>query len=201
VVLLGGYYGYLWIKARQPPAPFTFASPAASLSPRALPGLQTGPPPWGPAIGTLHARLDAIGLPARPAEVLDLHIHLHLDVFVDGRPVAVPASIGINPGAGFIASLHTHDGTGLIHVESPKGLTYTLGQLFDVWGVRLTSTCLGGECDRGDRRVRVFVDGTELRRDPRLLILGRHQEVVVTYGTPAQLPHPVPARYGFPLGA
>ena len=126
--------------------------------------------------------------------MLDLHFHLHLDVVVDGRPVTVPDDVGRNADAGFIASLHTHDTGGIIHVESPAGLTYTLGQLFDVWGVRFTATCLGGDCNQDDRRVRVFADGTELRtRDPRLLILARHQEVVVTYGTPAQVPDPVPA--------
>jgi hypothetical protein len=202
VVILGGYYGYLWLQSRKPPGPLTFASPASSLAPRSgLPGLQEGKPPWDAGLGSLRVRLVELGLPVLSAEVTDIHFHLHLDVIVDGKPVPVPDDVGRNQAAGYITVIHTHDGSGVIHIESPSGHTYTLGQLFDVWGVRFTATCLGGDCNRGDRLVRVYADGTLLRRDPRLLILGRHQEVVVTYGTAAQVPKPVPSRYGFPLGA
>jgi hypothetical protein len=130
-----------------------------------------------------------------------LHIHDHLDVFVRGRKVVVPANLGINAAAGYLSPLHTHDDSGLIHLESPIDRTYTLGQLFDVWGVRFRKSCLGGYCDRGNDRLRVFVGGKLIRTDPRLLELALHQEIVVTYGTRAQLPHPVPASYSFPIGA
>ncbi|MFL5799181.1 MAG: hypothetical protein ACJ77A_14775 [Actinomycetota bacterium] len=201
LVLLGGYYGYLWLQSRKPPGPLAFASPAPSLAARDLPGLQVGPPPWDAALGSLRARLSELGLPALPSEVTDIHLHLHLDVFVDGKTVPVPDDIGRNQAAGYLTVIHTHDGSGLIHIESPAGHTYTLGQLFDVWGVRFTPTCLGGDCNGGGRLVRVYADGTMIRQDPRLLVLGRHQEILVTYGTAAQVPDPVPSRYGFPLGA
>jgi hypothetical protein len=97
--------------------------------------------------------------------------------------------------------LHTHDDSGIVHIESPKGRQYTLGQVFDVWGLRFTPTCLGGNCNEGDRQLRVYADGQLLRVDPRRLILGSHQEIVVTFGAPAQVPNPVPSRYGFPIGA
>ena len=48
-----------------------------------------------------------------------LHIPVHLDVFVDGRHVQVPMNIGINDAQGFLTSLHTHDATGIVHIESP----------------------------------------------------------------------------------
>jgi hypothetical protein len=40
-------------------------------------------------------------------------------------------------------------------LEGPGGPHVTLGQLFDVWGVRLTTTCLGATCGS----VVVTVDG------------------------------------------
>ena len=202
LVLLGGYLGYQWLQSRKGPGPLTFASPGATISPRDdLEGLQVDSPPWDAALGSLRARLGQLGLPVLSAEDTSLHFHLHLDVDVDGKPVAVPEDIGRNAGGGYLTVIHTHDGSGVIHIESPVGHEYTLGQLFDVWGVRFTSTCLGGLCNEGDRQVRVYADGTLFRRDPRLLILGRHQEIAVTYGTEAQVPKPVPSRYGFPLGA
>ena len=200
LVLLGGYCGYQWWQARRPPGPLLFASPSASLSPHDLPGMQTGAPPWGTDLGTLRARLEADGIPVLAHEETATHFHLHLDLFVDGSEVTVPANIGFDPDIGVISPVHTHDTSGIVHVESPSGLTYSLGQLFDVWGVRFDGTCLG-ECGAGDRRVRVFADGTPLQQDPRLLILGRHQEIVVTLGTGSQVPRDIPSGYSFPLGA
>jgi hypothetical protein len=93
-----------------------------------------------------------------PVEGTAVHIHQHLELYVDGRKVPVPAGIGINPAVGF-APLHTHDASGVIDVESPTVRTYTLGQFFAVWGVRFTPSCLGGYCAAGDRRLRVYVNG------------------------------------------
>jgi hypothetical protein len=38
----------------------------------------------------------AAGLEPAPKEFLTNHAHAHLDVFVDGKPIVVPAGIGIN---------------------------------------------------------------------------------------------------------
>jgi len=166
----------------------------------ALPGLQTGPAPWGANTADLAARLRAIGLPPlSPTEGTAVHIHQHLDIYVDGRKVPVPALIGIDPAVGF-APLHVHDTSGVIHVESPTVRSYTLGQFFAVWGVRLTPSCLGGYCAGGDRRLRVYVDGTPHLGDPTTLTLEPHQEIVVAFGTAAQLPSPIPSAYPFPAG-
>jgi hypothetical protein len=173
-------------------------SPA--LRPPSLPGELTGPAPWPRNVADLRARLDALGLPALAREGTALHIHQHLDLYVNDRRVIVPAAIGIDEVEGFISPLHTHDETGVIHVESPDVVTFTLGQFFAVWGVRLTPRCLGGYCTAGARRVRVYVDGRLLARDPRRLALEPHQEIVVAYGTKAQLARPMPSRHAFPAG-
>jgi hypothetical protein len=165
-----------------------------------LPGLQTGPAPWGANTADLAARLRAIGLPPlSPMEGTAVHIHQHLDVYVDGHTVPVPALIGIDPAVGF-APLHVHDTSGVIHVESPTVRDYTLGEFFAVWGVRFTPSCLGGYCAAGDRRLRAYVDGTPYQGDPTAITLAPHQQIVVAFGTAAQLPSPIPAAYRFPPG-
>ena len=165
-----------------------------------LPGMLTGEAPWPANQAQLAARLDAAGLPALTAmEQLDFHIHQHLDVFVHGHPVEVPANIGIDPSVG-IAVLHTHDATGVIHVESPERRDFTLGDFFDVWGVRLTDSCIGGYCNGNDGSLRAFVGGRPVQGDPRDLVLREHEEIVLAFGTPDELPHPVPATYEFPEG-
>jgi hypothetical protein len=154
---------------------------------RALPALEAGPPPWPAEIGGLRARLDAIGIPARSGTTL--HTHQHLDVFVNGKRVVVPAGIGI--GEGLISPLHTHDASGVIHVESTTVRSYSLAEFFAVWGVRLTKTCLAGEC--GEGKLHFFVDGKPAT-DPNLVVLTHHQEIAVAFGPP---PEPVPSSYGF----
>jgi len=178
-------------------SPRTLLVPPANL-PREL----RGTTPWPANIGQLRARLDAIGLPALGTMGTRLHIHQHLDVYVDGRRVTVPEGVGIgtNGPQVFFSPLHTHDATGVVHVESPVVKTFTLGQFLAVWGVRFTPRCLGGYCVRGADRIRVYSDGRPVTGDPRALPLEEHEEIVVTYGTKAQLPKPIPSSYPFPAG-
>jgi hypothetical protein len=159
----------------------------------------TGLVVW-PANGEgLRTRLAAVGLPALSREGRAFHIHAHLDVFVAGRPVIVPAGIGIDPAGRFISPIHTHDATGVIHVESPVVRKFTLGQFFGVWGVRLGGGCLGEYCSGSGSSLRVYADGNPVG-DPSRLVLAAHQEIVVAFGTLAQLPRPVPVSYSFQRG-
>jgi len=178
------------------------SSRPANRSFRSLPGLQMSPPPWQAELSRLGERLDAIGFPKLPwgDMNLTLHTHQHLDVFIHGKPVTVPANIGISSAPKFLSPLHTHDATGVIHVESPTIETFTLGQFFDVWGVRFTSRCLGAECTKGKAKLQVFLNGKLFKDDPRRLPLLQHQEIVVTFGSIKELPHTIPASYTFPAG-
>ena len=168
--------------------------------PSGLAGLQSGQAPWIAETDNLKARLNAIGLPALSAEGNALHIHQHLEVFVNGQSVTVPPGFGINTSAGFISSIHSHDTRGVIHVESPVVADFTLGQVFDIWGVKLTRECIGGYCTEGEKTLQVFVDGELYSGDPRTLVLTSHQQIVVAYGTPADLPNPIPASFTFAEG-
>ena len=154
---------------------------------QALPGLEVGQPPWPAELGHLRARLEAVGLPTRAETTL--HTHQHLDLFVNGERVTVPEGIGI--GDGVTSPLHTHDASGVIHVESPTLRSYSLAEFFAVWGVRLTKTCLAGEC--GEGKLHFFVDGKPAT-DPDRIVLTHHLEIAVAFGPP---PKPVPSSYGF----
>ena len=156
--------------------------------------------PWEPNLGQLRARLAALHLPALPAEGTALHIHSHLDLFVDGRRVVVPAGVGIDVAEGFISPLHTHDTTGVIHVESPTVRAFTLGEFMGVWGVRLHDGCLGGYCGGGGSALRAYVDGHLFTGNPGDIALAEHEEIVLAYGTPAELRQPVPSSFAFAPG-
>ena len=176
------------------------AAGAATTAP-ALPGLMTTKAPWPANNGTLlRARLKAAGIPALGAEGSRLHIHQHLDIVIDGSGYPVPAGIGIDSRNRFISPLHTHDFAGILHIESPTARTFTLGQLFDVWGLRFSSSCLGGYRTKGQKKVWVFVNGKLALGNPRAIALRQHQEIVVAYGTYASIPKPIPLFYPFPNG-
>lgn len=165
-------------------------------NPNKLPGTQSGPAPWLPEIDNLLSRLKAIDLPALYEEGNALHIHQHLDILVSGKPVTIPAGIGINQVARFISPLHTHDVSGVIHVESDVMRDFTLGQFFDVWGVRFSKECMGGYCAKGGAALKVFVNGKAVNGDPRDLVLREHQEIAVVYG-PSSAQVNVPSSYRF----
>lgn len=170
----------------------------SNINPDNLSGIQTGNAPWPVELDHLRDRLSAIGLPALSQEGTVLHIHQHLDIFIEGKPISVPAGIGINNMAGFISPIHTHDDAAIIHVESPTMQTFTLGQFFDIWGVRFTGQCIGGYCNQGDKTLKVFVNGSLSNNDPRQIELQQHQEIVVAYGTSKDLANPIPSTYIFP---
>jgi hypothetical protein len=178
----------------------TTPSTTPSQQETGLPGAQATPPPWNAGGDQLAERLDALGLPALAAEGTVLHIHQHLDVFVEGKRVTVPAGLGIDPAQQFISPLHTHDPTGIMHVESPTPETFTLGQFFGVWGVPLDRTHIGGLQAGAGKQLRAWVNGNPATGDPGNIALASHQEIVLAYGTAAQMPKKVPARYGFPPG-
>jgi hypothetical protein len=107
----------------------------------------------------------------------------------------VPTGIGIYDGQ-FLTELHTHDASGIMHVESPTKRTFDLAQFFGVWGVRLTPSCVGGYC-KELTPWRLYVNGVQFHGDPRTLELKAHQEIVFVIGTP---PAKIPSSYKFAPG-
>jgi hypothetical protein len=155
-----------------------------------LPGLQTGSPPWGPDLQSLPDRLQPLGLSQLPQEGSVLHIHQHLDLWVNGKHVTLPPNVGIDDNT-FITEVHVHAGQpNVIHVESPVSKTFHLGQLFGEWGVRLTSRCVGSFCGK----LGWWVNGAKETGNPADLALKEHQEIVIALGKP---PAKIPKTYAW----
>lgn len=156
------------------------------------------------------------GLIPEKAEFLQYHVHAHLDVFVEGRPVLVPAGIGIdldNPdtiadksadglviGAGLkqecskpcISPLHTHDVSGLLHTETKTPSPNKLGQFFTQWAVRLTPDCIGAYC-KPKTPIKIYVDGEVATGDPSNIELSNLREISIVIGKPpAKIPMEFP---------
>jgi hypothetical protein len=124
---------------------------------------------------------------------IDLHYHAHVSLFVEGERVAIPPAIGIVDPVlqdGYVQSggcfywLHTHDASGLIHIEPPTDADYTLGQLFDVWGRELSPTSVAGF--EGD--LSVFVDGERYEGDVRDIVFTSRKHISLQVGRPLAAP-------------
>jgi hypothetical protein len=122
------------------------------------------------------------------------HIHAHLAIFVNGKQKQVPFGIGIGPplrgvntpvgpfvtSGSCFAWLHTHAGDGIIHMEAPKQITFNLGEFFDIWGEKLSSSQVGP----AHGKVTALVDGKVVSGDPRSIVLKAHELVQLDVGTP-----------------
>jgi hypothetical protein len=156
------------------------------------------PPPWPPP-ADVAGQAKAAGLPLGAMGTAE-HYHVHLDVLVNGKPVIVPANLGIDQSSGQMSYLHTHTPDGIVHIESGRvGEPFSLGQLFTEWNVRLTATQLGAlKIDSNDTLV-LYVNGKKMLGDPARLRLRRHQEIALLYG-PSGQKVAVPNSYDFAPG-
>jgi hypothetical protein len=140
--------------------------------------------------------VDGVGCGAQ--EYSALHVHTHLALFDNGKQIQVPTFIGFAPSpgsGGCLYWIHTHDSSGIIHLEAPdlsppQGGPYTLGMLFDIWGQPLQADDVAGMTGE----VTAYVNGEKYTGDLHSIPLGAHQQIVLEVGTPV-VP---PPNYAFP---
>ncbi len=115
------------------------------------------------------------------------HEHAHVSVFLNGEQLAVPASTGIvnlSPGVDCFYALHTHNRSGMIHVEAAAPTTFTLGQFFDIWGMTLSGSEVAGLTGMP---VVVYVTDngtvTQATGDFRNIQFRSHREITIQVGT------------------
>jgi hypothetical protein len=137
------------------------------------------------------------GVPCLRDELPVQHLHIHLEIWLDGKRVGLPAGIGVGrpwgtDDTGFITTgscfawIHTHDTTGVVHVFTQAGKSDTLGQVFSVWGQPLGERGALGYSGT----LAVVVNGRSMTGDPRVVPLKNLENVVLELGTP---PSPPPA--------
>lgn len=112
------------------------------------------------------------------------HIHTNLQLFERGKPVVVPAQIGIVPAAQCLYWLHTHATDGMIHIESPSKRNFTLGEFFDIWQQPLSRTRAASLRAPRGRTLLVVVNGRRWTGDPRRIPLRDGETIVIQSGPP-----------------
>jgi hypothetical protein len=129
------------------------------------------------------ASVDGVGC----AQSETYHTHALLTVYRNGVRLALPDSIGRGSGCNY--EMHTHDGSGVLHIETDVPRTFTLGQFLSLWGQGIGAGAVLGL--PGPARYYVIDNETlaPVTTDPSALALTAHREIVVIVGTPpAALP-------------
>lgn len=132
-------------------------------------------------------------------EQLAYHIHAHLDILKpDGQPVVIPQQIGFKTTC--LYWTHTHDTSGIIHIEAPadqKNRTFTLGDFFSVWGQPLDSKHVATFALSGNQKVVAYVDGKPYTGEPKNIPLKAHAVITLEVTPPVVDP---PPKFDFPQG-
>lgn len=129
---------------------------------------------------------DVQGLPCLLNMPEAYHVHSHVTIYLDGVAQAVSGNIGIVPQqpARCFYPIHTHDKSGKIHVEAAAPGTFTLGQLFAIWGQPLETDNVGGITGKP-----IVVYSTEnatvtkVTSDWKAIELTTHKEITIQIGT------------------
>ncbi len=117
-------------------------------------------------IGTYVYNGGSIGQSGAQANPIIFHIHPKLSLMMDNKSMTVPSDIGIDSslwsdhsldkygmqampemGMSGMAPLHTHDDSGIIHIESSINRNYTLGEFFKTWGLDLENKIVKATVD------------------------------------------------------
>ena len=124
----------------------------------------------------------ATNVPCGPGEVLTRHEHAHLTILIRGQIKTVPAFIGIT--ATQICWLHTHDTSGIIHIEAGDNRALTLADFFPVWGQPLSESSVDGERAGSGESVQATVSQLPEHGDLTAILLSNHEDIVLQLGPP-----------------
>jgi hypothetical protein len=138
-----------------------------------------------------HATID--GIPCGATEVVSYHVHAHVAIFVNGQPRGLPEGLGIaaprhvdrsTPSDPFVDGgacfywLHTHTNDGVIHIEGPAPMAFTLKQLFDIWQQPLSLSQVG----TAQGKVFAYLEGVPFPGDPGSIPLAAHAVIQLNVG-------------------
>ncbi len=122
------------------------------------------------------------------AEQLAFHIHAHLSIYIDGKNDQLPAQIGITSTCFYW--LHTHDTSGIIHMEAPKFLTLTLGTFLAVWRDQFSQLPYPTQLS-STTGWKVYIDGKPYNGNFNTIQLKAHELITLAYNSPNAVPDTV----------
>ena len=142
----------------------------------------------------INAALPIDGIKCGAMEMNGYHVHAKLAIFINGKNHTVPALIGITNYCFYW--LHTHDQSGIIHIESPIHRTFTLGNFFDIWKQKLSNNQILNHTATATNPLTIYVNGTQVHKSTnyRDISLHAHNVISIVYGPP---PKVIPSKADF----
>jgi hypothetical protein len=138
-----------------------------------------------PVTSKVYSAIDRI--PCQSASPSGIHIHAHVTIYINGTRIPIPAYIGIASDRSCLYWLHTHDASGIIHVEAPSGSSFILGNFLDIWSQRFQQ--LGYPNQLADPTGwQAYVGGQRFTGDLRDIPLERHTLITLAYNSPGVTP-------------
>jgi hypothetical protein len=141
------------------------------------------------------------GIPCDTGANTQVHYHAALQILDQGIPVSIPSDAGRLSTC--LYWLHVHaESPGIIHIESPKNRSFTLGDFFAVWSASkgtpepLDSTHVSTFTLTPDQKLVVYIDhadnkGPQLYTgDPRKIPLTAHEVITLEITPPTVDPPP-----------
>ncbi|TMF44090.1 MAG: hypothetical protein E6I23_08035 [Chloroflexi bacterium] len=152
------------------------------------------------------------GVPCDRLEQTQVHYHAALQIIHDGVQVRLPGGIGIQGGEAAPTCfywLHVHSAyPNVIHIESPVGDKFTLGQFLSVWDtwsrnsglgpVPFDATHVASFTLATGEKLYVYVDASDgkgpqlFSGDPKSIVLTKHEVISLVISAEAT-PTPPPA--------
>jgi Domain of unknown function (DUF1707) len=128
------------------------------------------------------------GLTLTPTRPLSTYTHVHVDIYVGAGGIRIPAGVGVDPTSGKAAALFTRSDSGIIYVANDG--SYTLGELFQVWGQPIGDGSIGTLRVLASRQIYWFINGVATTQ-PGQIVLHAHDEIVAfedLKGSPVNAP-------------
>ena len=119
-------------------------------------------------------------------EQVAFHIHAHLTIYINGKQSQIPQGTGIASDTSCFYWLHTHDTTGVIHIEAPAGHSFVLGNFLDEWSSQFAT--LGYPSELALSGWTAYVDGKLYQGDFHKISLKSHTLITIMYNSPNAKP-------------
>ena len=119
-------------------------------------------------------------------EQLAFHIHAHLTMYINGQALPLPSQIGIAKDQSCLYWLHTHDTSGVIHMEAPTNHSFVLGNFLDEWSTEFASLGYPPQLDQIGWQA--YVNGKPYNGDFHKIPLQAHTLITLMYNSPHAVP-------------
>ena len=115
---------------------------------------------------------------------LGRHDHSMLSIYINGEQREIPTNLGINTEicnqeGGNMHTVHTHDASGRLHIETAADVDMPLGVFFDIWGVHFNETGIFDYRVSNTHELIMTIDGvTNNQFDDYLLVDGKEITII-----------------------